>query len=111
MKKVKILPVKNDIVFRLFFADEKNVDFLISFLKSVLKLPEKEYKKIVIADPYLLPEHIGNKFSVIDVKLHTNSGKIIHIEIQVLSEISDNNCNLINYIIRVKILKSIGKRN
>ena len=82
MKKQKLLPVKSDIVFRMFFADERNEDFLISFLKSVLKLPKEEYKKIVIADPHLLPEHIGDKFSVIDVKLHTKSGKTIHIEIQ-----------------------------
>ena len=79
---MKTLPVKSDIVFRLFFADEKNVDFLICFLKSVLRLPEEEYKEIAIADPNLLPEYIGDKFAVIDIKLHTKSGKVIHIEIQ-----------------------------
>jgi len=82
MDKFKILPVKSDIVFRLFFADERNVDILINFLKSVLRLPEEEYKEIEIADPFLLPEYIGDKFAIIDVKLHTKSGKTIHIEIQ-----------------------------
>ena len=71
MDKVKFLPVKSDVVFRLFFADEKNVDFLTGFLKSVLQLPEDEYKEIEIADPYLLPDYIGDKLAVIDVKLHT----------------------------------------
>jgi len=78
----KILPVKNDVIFRLFFADERNVDFLKSFLKSVLKLPDEDYNEITIIDPHLLPEYTGDKLSVIDVKLRTKSGKIVHIEIQ-----------------------------
>jgi predicted transposase/invertase (TIGR01784 family) len=76
------LPVKYDVVFRLFFADERNEEELIGLLKSVLRLPEEEYKSIEIADPHLLPEYIGDKYAVIDVKLHTKSRKIIHIEIQ-----------------------------
>jgi len=82
MDEKKILPVKSDVIFRLFFADERNIDFLICFLKSVLQLPEDEYDKIEIADPYLLPEYVGDKLAIIDVKLHTKSHKIIHIEIQ-----------------------------
>ena len=78
----KILPVKSDVIFRMFFADEKNVDLLAGFLKSVLHLPEDEYSDIVIADPYLLPEYAGDKLAIIDIKLHTKSRKIIHIEIQ-----------------------------
>ena len=82
MSDRKFLPVKSDVVFRMFFADERNEAFLISFLKSVLRLPEEDYNKIEIADPHLLPEHIGDKFAIIDVKLHTKSRKVIHIEIQ-----------------------------
>ena len=82
MSKLKILPVKSDVIFRMLFADEKNIDLLTGFLKSVLRLPEDEYSEIVIADPYLLPEYAGNKLAIIDVKLHTKSHKIIHIEIQ-----------------------------
>jgi predicted transposase/invertase (TIGR01784 family) len=78
----RILPVKNDVIFRLFFADERNVEYLISFLKSVLKLPDDDYDEIVIADPNLLPDYIGDKYAIIDVKLRTKGGKIIHIEIQ-----------------------------
>jgi hypothetical protein len=36
MDKKNILPVKSDVIFRLFFADERNVEFLVSFLKSAL---------------------------------------------------------------------------
>jgi len=45
----KILPVKSDIVFRLFFADERNEDYLVGFLKSVLRLPEDDYGEIEMA--------------------------------------------------------------
>ena len=76
------LPVKYDVIFRLFFADERNEDDLIDFLKSILRLPDDEYQSIEIADPHLLPEYVGDKYAVIDVKLHTKTRKIIHIEVQ-----------------------------
>ena len=69
MDKRKFLPVKSDIIFRLFFADERNEEFLIGFLKSVLKLPEDDYNEIEIADPHLLREFDGDKLGIIDVKL------------------------------------------
>jgi len=82
MKKRLFLPVKSDVIFRLFYADERNEEFLISLLKSILKLPEDDYSEIYIADPRLLPEFEGDKMVVIDVKLYTKTRKIIHIEIQ-----------------------------
>jgi hypothetical protein len=51
MDKQKILPVKSDVIFRLFFADERNEDYLVSFLKSVLRLPDDDYGEITITDP------------------------------------------------------------
>jgi hypothetical protein len=47
--KRPFLPVKYDVIFRLFFADERNEEELIGFLKSVLRLPEDEYESIEIA--------------------------------------------------------------
>jgi len=82
MTEKSVLHVKNDAVFKMFFADERNQEFLIGFLKSVLKLPDDDFNKILIADPHLLREHEGDKMGVIDVKLRTKSGKVIHIEIQ-----------------------------
>jgi predicted transposase/invertase (TIGR01784 family) len=76
------LPVKSDVIFRLFYADERNQEFLISLLKSILRLPEDDYNEIVIADPHLLREFEGDKLAIIDVKLYTKSRKVIHIEIQ-----------------------------
>jgi len=82
MNERKILPVKSDVVFRLFFADERNIESLVSFLKSVLKLSEDDYNEIEIIDPHLLREYNEDKLAIIDVKLKTKSRKIIHIEIQ-----------------------------
>ncbi len=82
MNDNKILPVKSDIIFRLFFADERNEEFLVGFLKSVLRLPEDDYDEIEIIDPHLLREFNGDKLGIIDVKLRTKSRKIVHIEIQ-----------------------------
>ena len=80
--KKTILPVKSDVVFRLFYADERNEEFLIGLLKSMLRLPEEDYHKIEIADPHLLREFDGDKLAIVDVKLYTKSRKVIHIEIQ-----------------------------
>jgi predicted transposase/invertase (TIGR01784 family) len=58
------------------------MEFLTSFLKSVLRLPEDDYNEIEIIDPHLLREFDGDKLGIIDVKLRTRSRKIIHIEVQ-----------------------------
>ena len=55
---------------------------MIDFLKSILRFPDGEYESIEIADPHLLPEYLGDKYAVIDVKIHTKTRKIIHIEVQ-----------------------------
>jgi predicted transposase/invertase (TIGR01784 family) len=78
----KILPVRSDLIFRIFFADERNQEDLISLLKAVLRLPADDYDEIEITDPHLLPEYVDDKYAIIDVKLHTKSKKVIHIEIQ-----------------------------
>jgi predicted transposase/invertase (TIGR01784 family) len=80
---IKILPVKSDVIFRLFLADERNQEFLLGFLKAVLLLPEDDYNEIEIADPLLLREFKGDKLGIVDVKLRTKSRKVIHIEIQI----------------------------
>ena len=82
MEKKVFLPVKSDIIFRLFFADERNEEFLIGLLKSILKLQEDDYNEIEIADPHLLREFNGDKLGIIDVKLYTKTQKVIHIKIQ-----------------------------
>ena len=63
-----ILPVKSDIIFKLFFADKRNIEFLTDFLKSALYIPAEEYDEIIIIDPHLKREHPTDKLGIIDVK-------------------------------------------
>ena len=76
------LSVKDDIIFRWFFGDEKNEETLVSFLKSVLRLPDDDYSEIEIVDPHLLRDYPKDKLGIIDIKLKSKSKKIIHIEVQ-----------------------------
>jgi len=85
-KIIKILPPKSDVVFKMLFGDERNKDILIDFLKAILNLPEDEYEHITITDPHLKRERTKDKLGIVDVKLTSKSGKIIHIEIQVLEQ-------------------------
>ena len=84
MKK-KLLSPKSDFIFKKIFGDHHNTDILAAFLQTVLDLPEDEYEQLVIVDPHLKKESSGDKMGILDVKIHTKSGSIINVEIQVSS--------------------------
>jgi predicted transposase/invertase (TIGR01784 family) len=79
-----ILPPKNDAVFKLLFGDQRNGDLLIDFLKAVLTLSEDDYSEISIVDPHLIRKHPDKKLGILDLKIKMRSGKIVHVEIQLL---------------------------
>ena len=81
--KKTLLPVKSDFVFKLIFGDQRNVDILAEFLKSVLDIPDDEYERLTIVDPHVKKETADDKYGILDVKVHTKSGNIVHVEIQV----------------------------
>jgi predicted transposase/invertase (TIGR01784 family) len=56
---------------------------LEDFLKAVLDLPAEDYKRLTVVDPNLDREFIEDKLGVLDVKVHTGSGKVIDIEVQI----------------------------
>ena len=78
-----ILPVKRDVIFKIYFADERNIEFLTDFLKAILPIPAEEYDELSIVDPHLIRDFSEDKLGIVDVKLKTKSGKTIHIDIQV----------------------------
>ena len=80
--KKPLLPVKSDFVFRLIFGDQRNVDILGAFLRSVLDIPVEEYDRLTIIDPHIKKEYEDDKYGILDVKVHTVSGGVIHVEIQ-----------------------------
>jgi len=77
-----LLPVKSDFVFKAIFGDQRNVDILTDFLKSVLDIPDEEYDRLTIVDPHVKKVSEDDKFGILDVKVHTKSGSVVHIEIQ-----------------------------
>ncbi|MCL2010313.1 MAG: Rpn family recombination-promoting nuclease/putative transposase [Synergistaceae bacterium] len=78
-----LLPVISDFIFKLIFGDQRNVDILAEFLKSVLDIPDTEYDRITVVDPHVKKESQNDKYGILDVKVHTKSGNVIHVEIQV----------------------------
>lgn len=83
--KLKLLSPKSDLIFKLIFGDQRNIDILTAFLRAVLDLPEDEYERVTIIDPSLKRDSIRDKLGILDVKIHTRTGKAIDVEIQVLS--------------------------
>ncbi len=109
MNDVVILKPKNDIIFKLFFGDERNNELLKDFLKSILDLPDDDYDKITIVDPHLLREYPNDKMGILDVKLTSKTGKIINIEIQI-SPISMFKNRIVYYQAKM-ITEQVGKNN
>ena len=80
---LRLLPLKNDFIFKLVFGDKRRIDLLTAFLQAVLDLPAEEYKKVTIVDPNVKREYRKDKAGVLDVKIHTQSGTSVNVEIQV----------------------------
>ena len=80
--KKPLLSVKSDFIFKLIFGDQRNVDILAAFLRSVLDIPDEEYDSLTIVDPHIKKESEDDKYGILDVKTNTVSGGVIHVEIQ-----------------------------
>ena len=78
-----LLPLKSDIVFKMFFGDQKNTELLREFLAAMLDLPEEEYESVKIIDPHVRGESPDEKFGILDVLIKTKNGKKIDVEIQI----------------------------
>ena len=79
----RLLPLKNDFVFKLVFGDKRRVELLTAFLQAVLDLPVEEYARVTVVDPNVKKEYSKDKAGVLDVKIRTKSGNVIDVEIQV----------------------------
>lgn len=72
---------KNDFVFKRIFGSEENKDVLLAFLNETLKDTEREsLSEIVLVNPNLDKDSLQDKLSILDVRVKTNSGKYIDIE-------------------------------
>lgn len=80
----KIYNLKDDIIFKAFFSRKGNEEFLIDFLKALLKI---DIKSIEIREEVnieqLKPEEKGGR---LDLQAKLNNGVIVNIELQVENE-------------------------
>ena len=77
----KIYNLKNDIIFKAFFSRKGNEEFLIDFLKALLKI---EIEKIEIRNEVSLEQLDPNeKGGRLDLQATLNDGIIVNIELQI----------------------------
>ena len=74
-----LLDLRNDFVFKAFFGDKRNNHLLLNFLNAVL---EDKIISVVLTDPTIEILHAGDKLSVMDIRVVTNEGEEINIEMQ-----------------------------
>jgi predicted transposase/invertase (TIGR01784 family) len=86
-----------DFVFALLFGDQRNIAILSGFLKAVLDLPSSEYSRLTIVNPFLKRMFKRDKLGIVDVRLTTKSGRVIHIELQV-NKLSNMRSRILYYL-------------
>jgi predicted transposase/invertase (TIGR01784 family) len=72
-----------DFAFAQIFGSKENLGTTRAFLKTLLDIPEDDYDQLAVDDPTLKRFFKKDKKGVVDLKLTTKSGRIIHIELQV----------------------------
>jgi predicted transposase/invertase (TIGR01784 family) len=83
MKKTLLSPLQ-DYVFKFIFGRPRNIHILAGFLKTILTIPEDEFDHLAIANPILPRWFRKDKTGILDVLVHTRSGIVINVEVQVI---------------------------
>jgi len=81
-KNNQLLLLTTDVVFKMFFADERSKDILLYFLQAVLGLPDDEVSELEILNPTINKVNIGDRDYIVDVRLKTKSGHTQIFEMQ-----------------------------
>jgi hypothetical protein len=82
MANTLLSPLADD-VFKTIFADRRNIDNLAAFLRPIVRLPDEEFSRLSLVDPFLKRLFKRDKQGILDVKVLTKSGKVINVEVQV----------------------------
>jgi len=83
VKNIKLLNPSLDFIFKLIFGNPLNVDVTRRFLSSVLNLFGEELVRLTFTNNELLREHKDGKKGVLDVRVTTDKGTDIIVEVQV----------------------------
>ena len=75
----ELLDLRNDFVFKAFFADERNNGLLLQFLKAILG---DIITSVKLTDPTVETSHSRDKSSVMDIRVTTSCGERINVEMQ-----------------------------
>jgi predicted transposase/invertase (TIGR01784 family) len=79
----KFIPPLSDYIVRAIFGDQKNIAITAAFLRLFVDIPPEDYEEIRVVSPVLFRRWNRDKEGILDIKLVTKSGRIIHIEIQI----------------------------
>ncbi|MCI9177913.1 MAG: Rpn family recombination-promoting nuclease/putative transposase [Clostridia bacterium] len=79
-KKLELLPLTNDFVFKRVFTKDGNEDLLKDFLTAILDI---EIKEIEIKNPEMTKENKEAKLEILDIRAKANNNMLINIEMQV----------------------------
>ena len=79
---LKLLRLTNDIVFKMFFGEDSTQELLPHFLNSVLEFPEGALAEVTLLNPTLPKGKVKERDLVVDVRLRTNTGDYMHVEMQ-----------------------------
>ena len=83
-EKKKVFNLKNDIIFKEFFSRKGNEEFLIDFLKALLKI---DIESIQIREEVNVEQlNPGEKGGRLDLQATLNNGIIVNIELQMENE-------------------------
>ena len=81
------LSIKNDVIFKAVFGrdNEDCKTLLIYLLNLILKRDKDPIVDIEYKNPFEIREYVDDKETILDIKVTTNSGEIIDLEIQLIS--------------------------
>ena len=80
-KELEFISLRNDLLFHMVFS--KNEGALIALLSVLLNIPARQIKKVDILNPMQYSDAVDSKLTILDLKLHLDSGKYVIVEMQV----------------------------
>ena len=84
---MQFLDPTNDYAFKKIFGNETKKHILISFLNSILRLPEKQQiTQVSLLNPNQAPQLLGAKETLLDVRCHDQTGAEYIVEMQVIPQ-------------------------
>ena len=105
-KGQEVLPAKRDLVFKALMTADGDLELLASLLSCILEIDIHAHD-IIVTNTEFAQVHQKGKLTRIDVRAKLSDGQHVNIEVQFLSEISDNICYPENYVIREDFHKAL----